>query len=76
MPSLMLRVRLSAAALDKMHSTGLPIARTHDRSKGVLVRVLIVASCLLAVISLDADHPVTLVDVSVGGLHASDFLLH
>ncbi|HEX3340406.1 MAG TPA: hypothetical protein VHT68_14680 [Pseudolabrys sp.] len=40
------------------------------------MRVLIVASCLLAVISLDADHPVTLVDVSVGGLHASDFLLH
>ena len=28
------------------------------------------------VISLDADHSVTLVDVSVGSLHASDFLLH
>ena len=28
------------------------------------------------VISLDADHSVTLVDVSVASLHASDFLLH
>ena len=29
-----------------------------------------------AVISLDADHSVTLVDVSIASLHASDFLLH